>query len=81
MLQNIQFQTSDTRSTTIRTYPHINATYTQLFTNPSNLSSNVSNIPRYNTVSPSTIHQSTVSQPTYITLLHQSLKLSNPLMA
>ena len=34
--------------------------------NPSNISSNVSNIPTYNTVPPSTITQSTVSQPTYI---------------
>ena len=64
-LPNTQFQTSDPPSTTIRTIPHIITTYTQPFTNRSNISSNVSNIYTYNTVPPSTIPQSTVSQPTY----------------
>ena len=66
MLQNTQFQTSNPPSTTIRNNPHNDAAYTQPFTNPSNISSNVSNIPTYNTTSPSTISQPTVSQPTYI---------------
>ena len=76
MLQNTQFQTSDPPSTTIRTNPHINATYTQPFTNPSNMSSYVSNIPTYNTASPSTKPQSTVSQPTYI---NSSTSISEPI--
>ena len=66
MLQNTQFQTSNTPSTTIPTNPHIIVTYIQLFTNPSSKSSNVSNITTYNTVPPSTIPQSKISQPTYI---------------
>ena len=64
MLQNTQIQTSNPPSTTIRTNPYINATYTQPFTNPSNISSNVSSIPTYNTVPPSTIPQSTIPHPT-----------------
>ena len=65
MLQNTQFQTSNTHSTTLRTNPHINAIHTQPFTNTSNISSNVSNIFTYNTVPPSLIPQFTVSHPTY----------------
>ena len=76
MLQNTQFQTSNPPSTTIRTNPQINATYTQPFTNQSNISSNVSNIPTYNTVSPSTIPQCTVSQPTY---MNSSTSISEPI--
>ena len=64
MLQNTQFQTSNPPSTTIRTNPHINTTYTQPFTNTPNILSNVSNIPTYNTIPPSTKPQSTVSHPT-----------------
>ena len=66
MLQNIQFQTSKPPSTTIRTNPHFNVTYTQRFTNTPNISSNTSNIPSHNRVPPSTIPQSTVLHPTYI---------------
>ena len=76
MLQNTQFQTSNPPSTTIRTNPHVNATYTQPFTNPSNISSNNSNIPPYNTVPPSTIPQSTVSKPTY---KNSSTPISEPI--
>ena len=64
MLQNTHFQTSNPPSTTIRTNPHINATYTQPFTSTPNISSNVSNVPTYKTVLLSTIPQSTVSHPT-----------------
>ena len=66
MLQNTQFRTSSYPSTHIRSNPHINTTYTQPFTNASNVSSNVSNISTYNTLPPSTIPQYTSSQPTYI---------------
>ena len=41
-------------------------TYTEPFTNPSNISSNISNLSTYNTVPPSTALHSTVSQPFYI---------------
>ena len=76
MLRNTELQTSNPPSTTIRTNPHINATYTQPFTNPSNKSSNVSNIPTYNTVSSSTIPKTTVSQQTYI---NSSTSISEPI--
>ena len=66
MLQNTQFRTSTTHSTTIRNNPRIKTTYTQLFASPSNISSNVSNTSTYNTVPPSTVTQFTISQPTYI---------------
>ena len=61
MLQNTQFQTSNPASTIIRTNLHINTTYSQPFTNTPNMSSNTSNTPTYNTVPPSTKHQSIVS--------------------
>ena len=64
MLQNTQFQIPNSPSTTIRTYPHINATYTQPVTHPSHMSSNVSNKPTYNTVPPTTKPQSTIPHPT-----------------
>ena len=57
MLQKTQFQTSNPPSTAIRTNPHIKTTYTQPFTNTSNISSNVSNILTYKKVPPSTISQ------------------------
>ena len=50
MLQNTQFRIPNLPSTTIRSKPHINATYTQPLTHPSHMSSNVSNTPTYNTV-------------------------------
>ena len=75
MLQNTPFQTYNPPSTTIRIYPHLNATYTQPFTDTSNTSSNVSNILTYNTVPASTIPQSTVSHPTYI---NSSTSISEP---
>ena len=58
--------------------PYINATYTQPFTNPSKISANVSNIPTYNRVPQSTIPQSTVSHPTYIS---SSTSISEPIKA
>ena len=76
MLQNTQFQTSNPPSTTIRTNPHINSTYTQPFTNTPNKSSNNSNKPTYNTVPPSTIPKSIVSHPTHI---NSSTTLSEPI--
>ena len=76
MLQNTQFRISNPPSTTIRTNPHINATYTQHVSNPSHMSSNVSNIPTYNTVPLSTIPQSTLPKPTYI---NSSTSISEPI--
>ena len=73
LLQTTQFQTFHPPSTTIRTNPHINATYTQPTTNPSSISSN---IPTYNTIPPSTIPQSMISNPTYI---NSSTSISEPI--
>ena len=50
VLQITHFQTSNPPSTTVRTNPQINATNTQPFTNTPIISSNVSNVPTYNTV-------------------------------
>ena len=78
MLQNTQFRISNPPSSTIRTNPHINAAYTQPVTHSSRISSNLSNIPAYNTVPPSTIPQCpqcTVSQPT----INSSTSLSEPI--
>ena len=75
MIQNTQFQTSNPSLQTIRTNPYIKATYAQPFSNTTNISSNASNIPTYNTVPPSTIPQSTISQPSYI---HSSTSISEP---
>ena len=61
MLQNTHYQIPNPPSTTIRTNPHINATYTQPVTNPSHISSNVSNIRMNNTAPPYTIHQSSTT--------------------
>ena len=75
MLQNTHFQTSNPPCTIIRTTPHMNATNTQPFTKTPNMSSNVSNIPTYNTLPPSTIPQSSVSHTTYI---NSSTSISEP---
>ena len=75
MLQNTHFRTSIIPSTHIQPNPHIIATYTQQFTNPSNILSNYSYIPNNNTVPPSTIPQSTISKPTYI---NSSTSISEP---
>ena len=64
ILQSTRFQIPNPPSTTIRTNPYINATYTQPVTSPPNIPSNVSSIPTYNTNPPSTIPQPTISQPT-----------------
>ena len=69
ILQNTQFQTSNTHSTTIRTNPHNNATYTQLFPY-------TSIIPIFKTVPLSTIPQSTVLNANYI---NSSLSFSEPI--
>ena len=66
MTQNTQFQTSNLAYTNIRTNPHINTTYTQPFTDPQNIHSNPFITPTYITVPPSTLTQSTVSNPTFI---------------
>ena len=75
-LQNTHFETSNPPSITIRTYPQINATYTQPFRNTPNISSNVSNVSFYNTVPLPTVPQSIVSQPTYI---NSSTTISEPI--
>ena len=59
MLQSSQFQIPNPPSTTIRTNPYFHNTSATSFTN-------LSNIPTYNTVQPSTITQNTIPQPTYI---------------
>ena len=63
-------------STTIRTNPYKTATYTQHVTNPPNIPSEVSNIPTYNTNTPSAIPQTTIPQPTYI---NSSTSISEPI--
>ena len=75
-LQDTQFQTYNPPSTTIRTNPRINITYTQPSTKTSNTASNTSNIPTYNTIPPSTMNQSTVSHPTSI---NSSTSISEPI--
>ena len=70
-----KIQTSNIPSTFIRTNTHINTTYIQSFTNPPNIPPNPSNTPTYNTVLPSTIPQSTISNPTYI---KSSTSISEP---
>ena len=76
LLQNTQFQIPNPPSTNIRTNPHINGSYAQPIRNPPNISSNVSNLPTYNTSPPSTIPQPTISQPTYI---NSSTSISEPI--
>ena len=58
-LQNSQFQIPNTPSTTNRTNCHFHNTSTTSFTN-------ISIVPTYHTVQPSTISQITIPQPTYI---------------
>ena len=67
-LQNSQFQIPNPPSTNIRTNPHFHNKPTTSFTN-------ISNVPTFNTVPPSTISQNTISQPTYI---NSSTSLSEP---
>ena len=69
MLQNSQLQIPNPPSITIRTNPYFNNTSTTSFTN-------LSNIPTYNTVQPSTITQNTIPQPTYI---NSSTSISEPI--
>ena len=69
-LQNPQFQVSNPPSSNIRTNPHFLNTSTTSITN-------ISNVPTYNTAPPSTIHQSALSQPTFInspTSISESIK-------
>ena len=68
-LQNSQFQISNPPSTNIRTNPHFHNTSTTSITN-------ISNVPTYNTAPPSTIPQSTLSQPTFI---NSSTSISQPI--
>ena len=68
-LQNSQFQSSNPPSTTIRTNPHFHNASTTATTN-------ISNVPTYNTTPPSTIPQSTLSQPTFI---NSSTSISEPI--
>ena len=68
-IQNSQFQIPSSHSTNTRTNPHIHNTFTNHFTN-------TSNVPTYNTVPPSTISQNTISQPTYI---NSSISTSEPI--
>ena len=67
--QNSQFQISNHPSTTIRTNPHFHNTSTTSITN-------ISNVPTYYTTPPSTIPQSTLSQPTFI---NSSTSISEPI--
>ena len=76
ILQNSHFQIPKPYSTTTRINPHINATYKQPVTITSHISSNVSTIPTYITVPPSTLPQFTHSQPTYI---NSSTSISEPI--
>ena len=58
-LQNSQFQISNPPTTNIRTNPNFHNTSTTSTTN-------ISNVLTYNTAPPSTIPQSTLSQPAFI---------------
>ena len=68
-LQNSQFQISNPPSTNIRTNPPFHNTSTTSITN-------ISNVPTYNTAPPSTLPQSTLSQPTFIS---SSTSISEPI--
>ena len=68
-LQNSQFQIPNPPSITIRTNPYFHNTSTTSFTN-------ISNVPTYNTVQPSTISHNTIPQPTYI---NSSTSISEPI--
>ena len=61
----------------MRTNPHLNATYTQLFTNTPNILLNLSNVPTYDTVPLCTVPQSTISHPTCI---NSSTSISEPII-
>ena len=67
-LQNSQFQIPNPPSTKIRTNPYFHNTPVISFPN-------ISKVPTYNTVPPSTISQNTISQPTYI---NSSTSISEP---
>ena len=69
ILQNSHIQISNPPSTNIRTNPHFHNTSTTSITN-------ISNVPTYNTAPPSTIPQSTISQPTFI---NSSISISEPI--
>ena len=66
MTQNTRSHTSNLANTNIKTNPHNQTTYTQPFTNAQNIHPNPSITPTYNKIPPSTIPQSTISNPTYI---------------
>ena len=68
-LQNSQFQISNPPSTNVRTNPHFHNTSTFSITN-------IPNVPTYKTAPPSTIPQSTLSQPTFI---NSSTSISEPI--
>ena len=68
-LQTSQFQIPHPPPTTIRTNPYFHNTSTTSFTN-------ISNVPTYNTVQPTTISQTTIPQPTYI---NSSTSISEPI--
>ena len=68
-LQNSQFQIPNPPSRTIRTNRYSHNTSTTYFTN-------ISNVPTYHTVQPSTISQSIIPQPTYI---NSSTSISEPI--
>ena len=76
ILQKTQFQTSIIPSTIIRTNPHRNITYAQPFTSLQSIPPNPSNTPTYNTVPPSTLPKSTVSNPKYT---NSSKSISEPI--
>ena len=67
--QNSLSQIPNPPTTNIRTNPHFHNTPTTSFTN-------ISNVPTYNTVPPSTISQKIISHPTYI---NSSTSLSEPI--
>ena len=68
-LQTSQFQIQNPPSTTIRTNPHFHNTSTTSF-------KNISNNPRYNTATQSTISHNNISHPTYI---NSSTSISEPI--
>ena len=74
--QKTRSQTSNLAHASIETNPHINTTYTQPFTNTQTIQPNYSITPAYITGPPSTIPQSTVSNPTY---LYSSTSIFEPI--
>ena len=68
-LQTSQFHIPNPPSTTIRTNPHIQTTFTNSITTNSNA-------PAYNTAPPSTLSHNTLPQPTYI---NASTSISEPI--